>query len=182
MRNSRIYPLLLRSWEVVQTGGVRATGFEPRRPGGAGRADAAVDYDTAMRLIRPFMALPPSWREPVRCLALGGVHDIHRWAKRLEQLVESRIVHPRPDWVLFGVEYGVWWWLEREARLPVPKGARRNCREFGDLVGISHESARQWWHANVAGVLDGWCAAAEGELEPLCNKLFPIGIALDMPA
>lgn len=180
-RASRIYPLLLSCLETVEKGGVGAATIEPSaRTGGVMRGGAAVDYATAMRLIKAFLDLPKGWKLAVRMLAVGGVRTVDRFVAEMVPEIERELGEEAKRWGRFGVEYFVWYWVQQNVPLPIPPGAGRSFREFAEIAGVSHVTARSYYMQTVEKCLDGWCTAAEGELEPVCLRLFPLVRSSDL--
>ncbi|MCG8991805.1 hypothetical protein LH427_01880 [Laribacter hongkongensis] len=168
-----VFSRVMWAVEVFEAHGIGCAGFEPRGSGGcaAGKLPAGADVAEAARILAAVKAMPEHWQVVTWCMVLSRQGVDERARLLVDWVSEEPSVVRWARWGRFGVEYMVWWWLERECGLCPPRGCGRSAAELAEICGegLSSERMRQIWHESVKRVLDGWLVAAVGSLEPVCG-------------
>ena len=164
VRESRVYPLIRRAFEVLTVGGLSAQQYGSG-PAGARCGDTAMGLDVAKQLVEAAMRLPVQQHLAVMCVVFTD--DIRRgeacW-REIGYFVEAEIGPTKCRWGRFGVEYFTRYWMRRDG----------SFREFEAICeDADWQAVRRWYLRTVDAVMTRWCVMAESELERLCDRLVP---------
>lgn len=164
VRESRVYPLIRRAFEVLTVGGLSAQQYGSG-PAGARCGDTGMGLDVAKQLVEAAMRLPVQQHLAVMCVVFAD--DIRRgeacW-REIGYFVEAEIGPTKCRWGRFGVEYFTRYWMRRDG----------SFREFAAICeDADWQAVRRWYLHTVNAVMTRWCVMAESELERLCDRLVP---------